>query len=182
MAEKRVQRFELSEQAQPYVPVSTTKILGNFTRDSPPDFSEAALQELRSEQEEYAETVAELRRWAKRRGNRMFPKMILRNIFSGSARNSLPPEPKLYRTIDHFFSPRMDIRVTVCDFGAGVAERHEVRLGDIERGEFLLELFRMWKTVLTNGQSSKKSPRGLQCDGCKYLSSTPSLSVLSGTD
>ena len=143
MAPRRVRTFELSDQPRPYDPVSTTKILGNFTRDSPPDFSEAAQQELHSKQREYAETVAELRKWAKRRGSRMLPKMILRSIFSGSNGMSLPPEPKLHPTINHFFSPRMDISVIVCDFGDGVAERHEVRLGDIERGEIVLGFFFM---------------------------------------
>ena len=34
---EKIETFELSDKAHPYIPVSTTKILWNYTRDPPPD-------------------------------------------------------------------------------------------------------------------------------------------------
>ena len=63
----------------------------------------------------------------------MFAK-VLRRIFLRDVKIRKPAEAKLYGAVNHFFPPRSDICVTVCDFGPGRAERREVRLGDIEKG------------------------------------------------
>jgi hypothetical protein len=126
--------FELSEKAHPYIPVSTTKILWNYTRDPPPDIPNEVLQERRAGQQEHSKTVEELRKWFKLRESGILPK-VLRRIFLRDVKIRMPAEEKLYGAINHFFPPRSDIRVTVCDFGPGRAERKEVRLGDVEKGK-----------------------------------------------
>lgn len=130
---EKIETFELSDKAHPYIPVSTTKILWNYTRDPPPDIPNDVLQERRARQQQHTETVEELRRWFKSRQSSMFAK-VLRRIFLRDVKIRKPAEAKLYGAVNHFFPPRSDICVTVCDFGPGRAERREVRLGDIEKG------------------------------------------------
>jgi hypothetical protein len=139
----KIETFELSEKAHPYIPVSTTKILWNYTRDPPPDIPAEVLQARRAAQQEHRETVDELRRWFKSRESGMFTK-LLRRIFLRDVKIRMPAEAKLYGAINHFFPPRSDIMVTVCDFGPGKAERKEVRLGDIEKD---FESRPEWSTV-----------------------------------
>ncbi|KAI3317618.1 hypothetical protein HD806DRAFT_514603 [Xylariaceae sp. AK1471] len=128
----QIEVFELSPKAHPYIPVSTTKISENFTRDSPPGFHHADLLERRELQREYAETVDELRRWAKTRTRSTAMKALLRVIFRDDFKIRKPSEEKLYRCVNHYFPSRMDLTVLICDFGEGRAEQHRVRLGDIE--------------------------------------------------
>ena len=131
----KIETFELSKKEHPYIPVSTTKILGKFTRDPPPDLHDVALQERRSVLRKHAETVEELRKWAKTRENSTAVKLLQRIVFWKAVKLRMPPEQKLYRSINHFFPPRSQMKVLICDFGADKAERNEVRLGDIERGK-----------------------------------------------
>lgn len=138
MSSGKIATFELSAKAHPYIPVSTTKILGNYTRDPPPEIPDAMLQERRLRLREHAETVEKLRKWAKHREKSMSSK-IFRRIFLKRFSATMPPDHKLYESIDYFFPPRFDVLVTVCDFGDGRAERREVRLGDIERGKSKLQ-------------------------------------------
>lgn len=130
----KIETFELSEKDHPYIPVSTTKILGKFTRDPPPEFSNAELQKRRAHALQHSETADELRRWAKHRESSTFFKVLLRSVFWDDVKVRLPAEEKLYGTIHHFFPPRADIKVMVCDFGAGQAQQQIVRLGDLEKG------------------------------------------------
>ncbi|KAI0875958.1 hypothetical protein GGS24DRAFT_488982 [Hypoxylon argillaceum] len=127
-----IEVFELSPRAHPYIPVSTTKISENFTRDSPPGIHNADLLKRRELQRGYAETVDELRRWAKTRARSTVMKTLLRATFRDDFKIRKPSEEKLYRCVNHYFPPRMDLTVLVCDFGEGRAEQHRVRLGDIE--------------------------------------------------
>jgi hypothetical protein len=130
----KIETFELSQKEHPYIPVSTTKILGKFTRDPPPDLYDVALRERRAALQKHTETVEELRKWAKNRESSTALKILLRTIFWKGVKIRMPPEQKLYHSINHFFPPRLEMRVIVCDFGEGRAERNEVRMGDIERG------------------------------------------------
>lgn len=66
-------------------------------------------------------------------------KLLLRGLLRDKIQMQKPPEPKIYQCVDHFFPARSDLVVSICDFGEGRAERHGVRLGDIEAGEFLEE-------------------------------------------
>ena len=129
----KIETFELSPNAGPYIPVSTTKILSNYSRDPPPEIPHVVLHERRLGLREHAETVEELRKWA-RHGECSMAGKVLRRIFLQGVKPRMPSEQKLFRSIDHFFPPRSNIRVTICDFGDGRAERQEIRLGDIERG------------------------------------------------
>jgi hypothetical protein len=128
--------FELSEKEHPYIPVSTTKILGKFTRDPPPDLHDEVLQERHSVLEGHAEMVEELRKWAKNRDSSTVFKLLLRSVLWKGVKVRMPSKQKLYRSIDHYFPPRSDMKVIICDFGEGRSERNEVRLGDIEKGEY----------------------------------------------
>jgi hypothetical protein len=132
---------EPSEKGHPYV--STVEILQNYTQDPPPDIPNEVLQGCRATQQKHSETVDELRRWFKARESGIFTK-ILRRVFARDVKIRMPAKDRLYRAINHFFPPRSDIMVTVCDFGPGKAERKEVRLGDIERH---LESKPEWSTV-----------------------------------
>lgn len=134
-ASAKIETFELSKREHPSIPVSTTKILGKFTRDPPPNLHDLALQERYSVQRKHAETVEELRKWAKFRENSTGFKVILQSVFWKGVKIRMPSEQKLHCSINHFFSPRSDMKVIICDFGEGRAERNEVRLGDIERGK-----------------------------------------------
>lgn len=131
---KRFETFELSKKKHPYIPVSTTKILNDFTRDAPPEYPSSALQQRRVELREYGETVEDLRRWAKNRERSNFTKVLLRSVFWQGTKIRMPKGDKLYRTVEHYFPNRMDMKVMICDFGDGRAERQEVCLGDIEKG------------------------------------------------
>lgn len=131
MSPGNIEKFELSKRERPGLPVSTTSILENFIRDSPPDIPNVALQERRVRLRKHDKTVEELRRWAKSRGRSTVAKALLRGFWNG-VKIRMPPERNIYSSISHFFPPRMDIQVIVCDFGDNRAERHEVPLGDIE--------------------------------------------------
>lgn len=129
---RKAETFELSEKAYPSVSVSTTKILSNYSRDPPPEIPDAVLQERRLAMREHAKTVEELRKWVRHRESSMIGKVL--RIFLNHVKIRMPSEQKLYHSINHFFPPRFDILVTICDFGDGRAEHREVRLGDIEQG------------------------------------------------
>jgi hypothetical protein len=131
----KIETFELSQKEHPYIPVSTTKILGKFTRDPPPYLHDVALQERRAVLQKHTDTVEELRKWAKNRESSTAVKVILRTLYWKGVKIRMPSEQKLYHSINHFFPPRSEIKVIVCDFGEGRAERNEVRMGDIERGK-----------------------------------------------
>lgn len=137
----KVETFELSKKDHPYIPVSTTKILGKFTRDPPPDLDSVALRDRQASQQKHAKTIEDLRRWAKNRDNSTVVKVLLRCIFWKDVKVKRPPEKALHRTIGHYFPPRSDLKVTVCDFGQSRSERREVRLGDIEKGELGFALY-----------------------------------------
>ena len=115
--------------------VSTTRILGNFTKDPLPDVQDLELLKRRSSLQEHADTVEELRLWAKYRDTYSATKSFFRTIFMRDRHVDMPSEQSLYPVINHFFPPRSEIVVIICDFGEGRAERKEVRLGDIEVGE-----------------------------------------------
>jgi hypothetical protein len=129
----KIETFELTEKPHDYIPASTTKILWNYTRDPPPDIPHEVLEARRAAQRERSEAVDELRRWFRSRESGTVTN-IIRRILLSDVKIRMPPENKLYGAIDHFFPPRSDIMVTVCDFGPGKAERKVVRLGDIEKG------------------------------------------------
>jgi hypothetical protein len=129
----KIETFELTEKPHDYIPASTTKILWNYTRDPPPDIPHEVLEARRAAQRERSEAVDELRRWFRSRESGTVTN-IIRRIFLSDVKIRMPAESKLYGAIDHFFPPRADIMVTVCDFGPGKAERKVVRLGDIEKG------------------------------------------------
>ena len=76
--------------------------MGNRTRDWPRDFSEDALEEVRSEFRQYSETVVALWKWAKRRESIILLNKVLRSVFLGRIELSLPPAVNLYSIIDHF--------------------------------------------------------------------------------
>jgi hypothetical protein len=162
----KIETFELSQKEHPYIPVSTTKILGKFTRDPPPDLHDVALQERRAVLQKHAETVEELRKWAKNRESSTAVKILLRTIFWKDVKVRMPSEQKLYHSINHFFPPRSEMKVIVCDFGEGRAERNEVRLGDIERGKrrAVAVFCRQYGNTL---QNFSKSLLGPPSDGCK---------------
>ena len=162
-----IETFELSEKDHPYIPVSTTKILSKFTRDPPPDLNDVALEERRSIPRQHAETIEELRRWAKVREHSTILKVLQRIFFRKHVKLSMPSELKLYRSIDHYFPPRSDMKVIICDFGDGRAERNEVRLGDLERGKLLDGFCRQYSNT---PQNFSKSLLGLQSDGCETQS------------
>ncbi|KAE8864905.1 hypothetical protein PTNB73_05793 [Pyrenophora teres f. teres] len=125
--------FELSEKDHPYIPVSTTRILGKSTRDPPPDIPESALHVRRVQLQKQSETVEELRRWAKNRESSTAFKLLLRTIFWKDVKVRRPAEEKLQRAINELFPPRMEMQVTICDFGEGRAQQYDVRLGDLEK-------------------------------------------------
>lgn len=129
----KIETFQLSPTVNSDVSASTTKILSNYTREPPPNIPDEVLEERRLRLQEHAETVEQLREWAKH-GECSMAGKVLRHIFLRGVKSRMPSEEKLFRSIDHFFPPRSDIRVTICDFGDGRAARQHVRLGDIERG------------------------------------------------
>lgn len=134
MPREKFEKFELSEKPHPYIPVSTTKILESFTRDSPPDIPDAVLQERRSQSEQHAETVQMLRTRMENYGSGTVAVFIKRIFLWNELKTRILPALSILPTIDYFFPPRMEKKVMVCDFGHGRAERKEVRLGDIEKG------------------------------------------------
>ncbi|KAH5379501.1 hypothetical protein HBI49_018820 [Parastagonospora nodorum] len=129
----KIETFELSEKEHPYIPVSTTKILGKFTRDPPPEHSNAELQKLRARVSQHSEIAEDVRKWAKNRESSTLFKVLLRAVFWNDVKVNMPAEQKLLNTIHHFFPPRADIKVVVCDFGDGRAQQQSVRLGDLEK-------------------------------------------------
>jgi hypothetical protein len=133
MPPRKAITFELTIKPRHHNAISTTKILGKYPRASLPEISDDILKKRQQDLQQYAETVEELRKWARTRQDPVFGD-ALRRIFLGSSRAGLPPDGKLYPCVSHFFPPRFDLKVTVCDFGDGRAERKEVRLGDIEQG------------------------------------------------
>ncbi|KAB5566742.1 hypothetical protein GE09DRAFT_745718 [Coniochaeta sp. 2T2.1] len=128
----RVETFELSAKSHPYIPASTTKILGDYSRNSPPDIDNAEFQQRRLTLQRHSETVKQLRRWARYRESSLIGR-VLRCILPSSSSPRLPADDALHECVNHFFPPRFDILVTVCDFGDGRAQRRFVRLGDIEQ-------------------------------------------------
>lgn len=130
--------FELSEKEHPYLPVSTTKILGKFTRDPPPDIPDSDIRADRETAKKQHDTVEDLRKWAKNRESSTAFKMLSRTVFWQDVKVRMPSEDKIYRAIHHFYPPRAELTVTVCDFGPGRAEQKLVRLGEIENGKALL--------------------------------------------
>ncbi|EAT88315.2 hypothetical protein SNOG_04555 [Parastagonospora nodorum SN15] len=132
----KIETFELSEKEHPYIPVSTTKILGKFTRDPPPEHSNAELQKLRARVSQHSEIAEDVRKWAKNRESSTLFKVLLRAVFWNDVKVNMPAEQKLLNTIHHFFPPRADIKVVVCDFGDGRAQQQSVRLGDLEKALF----------------------------------------------
>ena len=126
--------FELSEKEHPYIPVSTTKILGKFTRDPPPAISDADIQADREQAKKQHDIVEDLRKWAKNRESSTAFRMLLRAVFWQDMKVRMPSEDKIYPAIHHFYPPRAELTVTVCDFGPGRAEQKIVRLGQIENG------------------------------------------------
>jgi len=131
----RAQTFELSAKSHPYIPASTTRILGDYSRNSPPDINDAELEKRRLTRRKHADTVKQLRKWARYRESSILGR-LLRHVLPMDTSPKMPGQQALYDSINHFFPPRFDILVTVCDFGDGRAERREVRLGDIELGGF----------------------------------------------
>ncbi|KAG9381774.1 hypothetical protein A1F94_007428 [Pyrenophora tritici-repentis] len=125
--------FELSEKDHPCIPVSTTKILGKLTRDPPPDIPESALHARCVQSQKRSETVEELRRWTKNRESSTAFKLLLRSIFWKDVKIRKPAEEKLQRAINELFPPRMEMQITICDFGEGKAQQYDVRLGDLEK-------------------------------------------------
>ncbi|GAB1313472.1 hypothetical protein MFIFM68171_03682 [Madurella fahalii] len=120
----KIKTFELSVKSHPYIPVSTTRILSDYARDPPPDIPDAQLQEQRERLKEHEEMVNQLRQWVKYRGSSKVGR-ILRRVFLRRTGVGMPPEHQIYRSISHFFPPRAELRVIVCDFGDGRAERRE---------------------------------------------------------
>lgn len=49
-------------------------------------------------------------------------------------RNECIKGDKLYKIVEHYFPNRMDMKVMICDFGEGRAERQRVCLGGIGKG------------------------------------------------
>jgi hypothetical protein len=132
----KITTFELSAKKHPYIPVSTTKILSDYTRDPPPDIPDSVLRQRRDAKREHTETVEQLKRWAIH-GETSYGKIhqCLSWLLPTGRSILKPNEQKILSVVDHFFPPRCEILVSVCDFGDGRAECKEVRLGDIEVGE-----------------------------------------------
>jgi hypothetical protein len=158
--------FELSEKEHPYIPVSTTKILGKFTRDPPPDIPESALGPQRVHSQKQSETVEELRRWAKNRESNTVFKLILRTLFWQDVKIRRPDDEKLHRAVNHLFPSRMDMKVTICDFGEGRAHRQDVRLGDLEKGTSALVFMQLCSTLISSRISTETVVVYSQVDVC----------------
>lgn len=131
----RVETFESIEEANPLVPPSTSEAVRIWRGDPRPlpAIPTEVLSDRRAALQEHLETVNDLRRWF-RSGRSGTAATALRRIFSRDVKVKKPAEDRLYRAINYFFPPRSDIKITVCDFGPGRAERKQVRLGDIEEG------------------------------------------------
>lgn len=115
-------------------PVSTTKILENFCRDEAPNQDGINGKQIIQVQDRHHQTVQQLRKWhAQQSGDS--PAGPLRQMLSfASSRTPRPSEADVRGCIDNHFPARMEMKVSVCDFGAGRAERREVCLGDIVAG------------------------------------------------
>lgn len=118
-------------------PVSTRRILSDFSRHSPHIDSKEAKRKKRKLDYENAcerkqrENLRQLEVWTERQ---VMP-FGLGRLFQ---RDKTPPPSKeeIISLIMHYFPPRNEIFVQVFDFGDGRAERNEIRLGNIEQGTF----------------------------------------------
>ncbi|KAI4186950.1 MAG: hypothetical protein L6R41_003145 [Letrouitia leprolyta] len=57
---------------------------------------------------------------------------ILSPFMKSCRRPPLPPKEELVRLAQHYYPARADVKVQVCDFGVGRAERTEITIGQIE--------------------------------------------------
>ncbi|KAL8664490.1 MAG: hypothetical protein Q9202_003040 [Teloschistes flavicans] len=64
--------------------------------------------------------------------HRCLRNQLLSPILRSRRRPSLPPKEDLLGLARHYYPARADLKVQVCDFGLGRAERHEITLGQVE--------------------------------------------------
>ena len=145
----RVETFELSAKPRASIPASTTKILWNYSRTSPPDVDDAVQEKRRIAKRSHAATVDQIRRWAQHH-DRSRPGRLLNYVLPTKSVPKLPEDEALYSCIENFFPPRTEILVTVCDFGDGLSSRRQVRLGDIEKGMLITIFTRIYKMLFFN--------------------------------
>ncbi|KAL9584463.1 MAG: hypothetical protein Q9212_002102 [Teloschistes hypoglaucus] len=64
--------------------------------------------------------------------HRCLRNQLLSSVLSSRRRPPLPPKEDLLGLARHYYPARADLKVQVCDFGLGRAERHEIALGQVE--------------------------------------------------
>ena len=81
----------------------------------------------RSQQDVYQR----LKRWADKKSRP--PKDMMLGLLSEAYQQPpLPKHEELVRLAKHYYPPRGELKVHVCDFGLGRAEHHEITLGEVE--------------------------------------------------
>lgn len=118
------------------IPISTTKILETFPKDAAPGKTSLEDEEAIQGRKRHHETAQKLRAWHTQQTGNDSAEKPRRMPSLRTSRTPRPPEAHVRACIDLHFPARMELTVTVCDFGPGRAERREVRLGDIKAGKF----------------------------------------------
>ncbi|KAL8710215.1 MAG: hypothetical protein Q9220_005146 [cf. Caloplaca sp. 1 TL-2023] len=116
--------------------VSSKKVLTNFEKVAgrDPEIEEKRLRKLSRCQTEYIRqrnVYDRLMKWSDR-SYRCLQNQILGLVLPSRRRPPLPSKEELVALAQHYYPGRADLKVQVCDFGYGRAERNEISLGQIE--------------------------------------------------
>lgn len=126
---------ELSPDSEETV-LSSKNVLTNFEKvaSRDPDSERRRREQVarygardRSQQDVYQR----LKRWADKK-SRPAKDMMLGLFSEASQQPPLPKHEELVRLAKHYYPPRGELKVHVCDFGLGRAEHHEITLGEVE--------------------------------------------------
>lgn len=116
--------------------VSSKKVLTEFRKvaSRDPEGEKRRLEKLeryRAENQDQRDVYNRLKDWADSQVETT-KGIIPRWLYSRGKKTSLPKTEELLTLARHYYPPRGELRVHVCDFGQGHAEHTEITLGQIE--------------------------------------------------
>ena len=116
--------------------VSSKKVLTNFEKVAARDneweiIRQKRLQRYNTEKNRQKSVYERLKRWADTEVRDI--KYVVASLFLDKyKREALPSTDELVQLAQHYYPPRGQVKVQVCDFGEGRAEHTEITLGEVE--------------------------------------------------
>ena len=116
--------------------VSSKMVLTNFEKVAARDsewetIRQKHLQRYNTENYRQRSVYERLKRWADSEV-RDIKYVLLSLVFDSYKREPLPQRAELVQLAQHYYPPRGQVKVQVCDFGEGRAEHKEITLGEVE--------------------------------------------------